>query len=174
MVFKELTDRLRAINPIFKKISEGKELSFEEAWSLVVFFKQNKDFHAFDGVELVPESKFPQLLEEARLLNNETNGILHLYYVKMPEFAALNAKAIPSAIFKTISSIGKKQELETITTTIRDYFDIDKFRSFDTEFRKTSSLLRLKLSALVMMISHIDTVSKVLIDNLVELQNKQL
>jgi len=169
----ELTEELHAINPIFKKISEGKDLSFEEAWMLVNFYKQNEDDQAFDYVKQTPQSEYPQLLEDVKLLQKETNALLQLYYKNIPEFAYLNKKGFYDAISKVLSSIRNKTALKDTAASLKEFFDVDKYRDYETEHRKNSSLLRFKLSSLVMLISHIDTVARALIEDLSNYQQKK-
>ena len=69
-----------AIMPILRAIADSQQLSFDEAWRLVTFYKRYKNTDAFiDYVEEVPVEDYPELLSDAISLEKETAEILHIY-----------------------------------------------------------------------------------------------
>jgi hypothetical protein len=95
MSIEELTNGLHAIKPFIQRIADGTRLSFEEAWTVVMFYKQHKDTDAFvDYVENVPRSEFGKLLEDVKRLKTETASFLHIYNSAKDRFKSFDPKPI--------------------------------------------------------------------------------
>ena len=125
MVIDDLISGLQAINPIITAIADGRQLTFDEAWQLVLFYKHNKDTDEFvEYVEGLPVSDYPALLNDVKMLQSETADLLNTYYNNRSRFEAFDAKAIYHEHLEPMLSAYKAAQDKSVAA-YKDYKEID-------------------------------------------------